>query len=61
MISINVVMLVFCLIMVVLSLAGIWKANKGGVASLWLLLGITIYMLGEVTDSYKAVVLLLNR
>ena len=54
------VMVVLCVIQAILSALGIWKANRGGVTSLWLLLGFMSYMFGELTEMYKELVIMLK-
>lgn len=50
-----------CLVMAVLSITGIWKANKYGVTALWMLIALQTTMLHGLTESYKAVVLMLDK
>ena len=50
-----------CLVMAVLSITGVWKANKFGVAGLWILVALQTVMLIGMTESYKAVVLMLDK
>lgn len=57
---INIIAIVFCIVMALLSITGKWKANRFGAASLWALLGFTFYCLVELTASYKALVPMLH-
>jgi len=50
-----------CLIMAVLTATKVWKANRGGVTALWLVIALLAYCINGLTVSYKAVVLMLNR
>ena len=54
----NMAMIVICIIMALLSATGMWKANRGGVTALWILIGLMVYCLNELTVSYKALVIL---
>ena len=56
----NIIVIVLCIIMALLSITGIWKANKVGVATLWIMISFMFYALGELATSYKAVVIMLN-
>lgn len=57
----NIIAIVFCILMALLSITGRWKANKVRVVALWLLVGFMFYSLGELSTSYKALVIMLNR
>ena len=54
----DIAMIVICIIMALLSATGIWKANRGGVTALWILIGLMAYCLNGLTVSYKALVIL---
>ena len=56
-----IVAIIVCLVMSILTVTGVWKANKYGVAALWVLLAMQCCMLYGLTESYKSVVLMLNR
>ena len=56
----NIIAIVFCVIMFLLSITEIWKANKVEVATLWIIIAFMFYSLGELSTSYKAVVIMLN-
>ena len=57
----NLVAIIFCVVMALLTIFGIWKANKVGVATLWIMIAFMFYSLGELSTSYKAVVIMLNK
>ena len=50
-----------CLVMAALSITGVWKANKYGVTALWMLIALQTTMLHGLVESYKAVVLMLDK
>jgi hypothetical protein len=56
----NLVAIIFCVVMALLTITGKWKATRGGAATLWVLIGFMLYSLGELATSYKAVVIMLN-
>jgi len=56
----NIIVVMFCIIMALLTITEIWKANKVGVATLWVMIAFMFYALGELSTSYKALAIMLN-
>jgi hypothetical protein len=56
----NIAAIMICVVMALLSITGLWKANRFGVAMLWVLLGFMTYCLTELSISYKSLVIMLK-
>jgi len=50
-----------CLIMALLTITEKWKANKYGVTALWALIALQTTILYGMVESYKSVVMMLNK
>lgn len=56
-----IIAVIVCLLMAILSATGVWKANRFGVTALWMLVALQATMFYGLAESYKAVVLMLDK